>query len=219
MTDWYTIEVQERNARYIEAKWNKLAETLKQAPETDPAVIDYRRFLAALEPVRSLSLEAKAQFVNAAVNDWVTYTHDASEKGHDHWAPAHETVHSRKGDCEDFVFLKYAALRHLGVPSKNLVFAGVADKGGAPGHAVLLFCDNPRGFCFTSTRVNDEFFAQAMVLDNTRSPFPPRFAQTKYTFYIGLCVGQGVLRGELPPAKSANANGPSSKKRPRAPGY
>jgi len=95
---------------------------------------EWRRFVAGLAGKdRRDQLEAVNWYVNRA-----RYVTDSRNYGvADHWATAGE-LFDRGGDCEDYVIVKYASLRALGVPAEDMRVVVVIDTRRRLGHAVLV---------------------------------------------------------------------------------
>lgn len=102
----------------VVARWNKLRETLKDAP-----------------------LMEQAKGVNKFFNQW-PYKTDLEVWGvEDYWATPREFL-LNSGDCEDYAISKYYALRDLGVPKEKLRVVALKDTIRNIGHAVtVVFID------------------------------------------------------------------------------
>ena len=75
--------------------------------------------------------------VNGKVNQLVRYADDIKQFGRiDHWASPIESLVGR-GDCEDYVILKYFSLVELGVSEDDMRVVVVKDNKRRIGHAVL----------------------------------------------------------------------------------
>jgi predicted transglutaminase-like cysteine proteinase len=92
--------------------------------EPDSAALQRaRRSFEALAHMASslLDLDARAEFVNVAVNQRVDYAPDpASAPGGDIWSTPYETLARGTGDCEDFAITKFFLLLASGVPVRGL---------------------------------------------------------------------------------------------------
>jgi len=85
--------------------------------------------------------DEKVKVVNDYVNGLVKYKDDKQNwKDEDYWATPVETLSKRRGDCEDFVILKYRTLIELGVPDSKLLASYVKTKK-KQAHMVLLYKD------------------------------------------------------------------------------
>lgn len=79
------------------------------------------------------------QAVNIWVNARIRFTNDSSEKrGADHWAGASETLHRRRGDCEDYAIAKMKLLEAVGVPRDEMFLVVVNDLVRRADHALLV---------------------------------------------------------------------------------
>lgn len=83
----------------------------------------YEEFLGCLTPYRDVTLKMKMLAVDSIVDNMITYTRDLDQFGMDTWSPPVNILQTRKGDCDDFVTLKYFGLRHLGVPADKIHIA------------------------------------------------------------------------------------------------
>jgi predicted transglutaminase-like cysteine proteinase len=96
-----------------------------------------RSWRAKLSQWKSLSTQAKLLHVNQFANAAIGYTDDRKVfRTADHWATPLESLKGR-GDCEDYVLLKYASLRSLGFSEDQLRIVIVNDLKAGVGHAVL----------------------------------------------------------------------------------
>jgi predicted transglutaminase-like cysteine proteinase len=90
--------------------------------------------------------------VNGKVNQLIRYADDAKHFGHaDYWASPVESLTGR-GDCEDYVILKYFTLAELGVPEHQMRIVIVRDKIRRIGHAVLAVKMNGKTYILDSLR-------------------------------------------------------------------
>ena len=81
---------------------------------------------------------AQLKIINWFVNQTLAYRRDVVAFGvADYWASPVEALR-RGGDCEDFVALKYLALRQAGFPEKNLRIVVLQDTKSSQSHAVLV---------------------------------------------------------------------------------
>ena len=101
----------------------------------------------------SLEKEGRARLdrVNRTVNAAVQPTSDSRQHGvPDHWATPYGTLESAKGDCEDYATTKYALLRAMKWPKKDLRLVIVYIASLGENHLVL------------ATRLGKKWF----ILDN-----------------------------------------------------
>lgn len=110
-------------------KWNNVLSRLDNA--------GMQKLPARLESYRSATLTAKINVVNNHVNQ-TPYIEDQKNWGKsDYWATPAEFL-TRGGDCEDFAIAKFAMLKSLGVPEKQMRLAIVQDRLKNIPHAVLI---------------------------------------------------------------------------------
>lgn len=155
---------------------------------------------ALVEPARSYNRERQAQFVNAALNQNISYRFDTHPAG-DHWATAAETVFRSAGDCEDFAIAKMHALRSLGVPIEDLYMTIAYDAAVGAVHAVLL------------VRSGTSYW----VLDNTANRLrrQEQYADFHpiYTFSANRSWLHGYQRGRTPAAVKSLVSGIAQQQR------
>ena len=118
-------------------RWNSM---LKRAEagcgrSCPPAWNDWTSLVGRLD---GISRYAQVKSVNWAANAALAWRSDVSAFGKpDYWASPAEAL-TRGGDCEDFVAMKYLALRAAGFAERDLRIVVVQDtKRGVP-HAVLV---------------------------------------------------------------------------------
>jgi predicted transglutaminase-like cysteine proteinase len=64
---------------------------------------------------------ARVGLINRAVDLAIRPTSDEAQWGiSDHWSPPFETLRTRRGDCEDYAILKYAALLQAGMAPEDV---------------------------------------------------------------------------------------------------
>lgn len=96
-----------------------------------------RSWRAKLTLWKSLSAETKLLHVNQFANAAIGYTDDRKAfRTADYWATPLESLKGR-GDCEDYVLLKYVSLRSLGFFEDQLRIVIANDLESGVGHAVL----------------------------------------------------------------------------------
>jgi predicted transglutaminase-like cysteine proteinase len=97
-----------------------------------------RRFLAIVELGRKYQGRARLGWLNRTVNMTVKPASDWALYGYaDYWASPLQTLDSGAGDCEDYVIVKYVALRDLGVRADDLRIVIVQDNKRPTEHAIL----------------------------------------------------------------------------------
>jgi predicted transglutaminase-like cysteine proteinase len=135
----------ETNATTGMASWNKAKRQLSAeaasykacdaGSSTCPAQL--RNWRNMLGQWSKLSQRAKLIQVNRFANTAIAYTDDRKAfRSADYWATPLESLKGR-GDCEDYVLLKYASLRSLGFAEDQLRIVIVKDLKAGLGHAVL----------------------------------------------------------------------------------
>jgi predicted transglutaminase-like cysteine proteinase len=81
---------------------------------------------------------ARVGLINRAVNLAIRPTTDQAQWGvADRWSPPFETLNTRRGDCEDYAILKYAALLEAGLSRDDLKIVVLRDFIRNEDHAVL----------------------------------------------------------------------------------
>ena len=77
--------------------------------------------------------------VNRWVNQAIAYRADSPRlHGGDYWADARQTLHARRGDCEDIAILKYQALLSLGIEPGDMYLTIARDLVRHADHALLV---------------------------------------------------------------------------------
>ncbi|MEE2024485.1 MULTISPECIES: transglutaminase-like cysteine peptidase [Alkalimonas] len=105
------------------------------------------RWQRLLDQHRQSDIHTMLQAVNRFANDTVGYASDLEHWGqNDYWATPLETLGTGKGDCEDYVILKYASLRALGVPEERLRLMYVRALSIDEPHMVLIYFEEPDQF-------------------------------------------------------------------------
>ena len=109
-----------------------------------------REWRSKLGQWRGLSAKAKLILVNRFANAAISYTDDRKAfHSRDYWATPLESLKGR-GDCEDYVLLKYASLRSLGFAEDQLRIVIVNDLKAGLGHAILSVKINTETFILDS---------------------------------------------------------------------
>jgi predicted transglutaminase-like cysteine proteinase len=126
---------------------------------------------------RNIMIEASAYegrprlaYINRAVNLAIKYTSDTRAHGiPDHWATPFDTLESGKGDCEDYAITKFALLRAMNWPVKDL-------------RIVLVYISRKREYhAVEATHLGHNW----LILDNALSAISP---DTKLPSYHPLFV-------------------------------
>lgn len=139
-----SMELRTKSRRYSR-KWRKVLRRVKSERKTyrscDNAdaschrkVKAWRKSIRAFSNLQGWDLLAA---VNGKMNKLVRYADDTEQFGRvDHWASPIESLTGR-GDCEDYVILKYFTLAELGISEDEMRIVIVKDKVRGIGHAVL----------------------------------------------------------------------------------
>ena len=124
-------------------------------------------------------------YINRAVNLAVKYTSDTRAHGiPDHWATPFDTLESGKGDCEDYAITKFALLRAMNWPAKDL-------------RIVLVYISRKREYhAVEAARLGHDW----LILDNALSGISP---DTKLPNYRPLFViDESAVRTLYRPARA-----------------
>ncbi|WP_371373328.1 transglutaminase-like cysteine peptidase [Thalassotalea aquiviva] len=113
--------------------------------------------------------------VNLIVNQSIRYEYDQVVYGeNDYWASPMEVLNHRRGDCEDYAFLKREILINLGIPRERLklIQGDVKEMGAFAGkkripHIVLAYFPTPESH---NPMILDNMRTQVMLL-KTRNDF------------------------------------------------
>ena len=122
------------------------------------------QFLRLINAVKSRSGRAQLEEANRGVNASIRFVTDYAQYGEaDRWSAPLATFATAKGDCEDYAFAKYVALRAAGFPSDDLRVVMGRDRTIRQDHAVLaarldgrwLILDSQRSELIEDSRVPD----------------------------------------------------------------
>jgi predicted transglutaminase-like cysteine proteinase len=124
--------------RRVEAKITKDLEIIGQCRAGNPCS-------ALAQQLIDLSLEgagrnerARVGLINRAVDLAISPASDVKKWGvQDHWSDPLETLHDRSGDCEDYAFVKYAALLAAGVSKDAVKIVVLRNRWPNEEHAVV----------------------------------------------------------------------------------
>ncbi len=90
------------------------------------------RAIELIDGARQLSETKKLAWVNGRVNSLITFTTDEDQWGvtdtgnrSERWSSALEILQSLKGDCEDYMNVKWFVLWQAGVPPSDMRLVGV----------------------------------------------------------------------------------------------
>jgi len=96
------------------------------------------QFLRLINTVKSKSGRAQIEEANRGVNAAIRFVSDYAQYGEaDRWSAPLATFATAKGDCEDYAFAKYVALRAAGFPSDDLRMVMGRDRTMRQDHAIL----------------------------------------------------------------------------------
>jgi predicted transglutaminase-like cysteine proteinase len=139
-----TVELKTKRSSYAR-HWNNVVQRVKSEQRfyeaCDAAAAKchskVQRWRNAVSKMRGLTGYDLLAAANGRANRLITYADDSTHFGRsDHWASPIESLTGR-GDCEDYVILKYFTLAELGVPEEDMRIVIVKDMVRRIGHAVL----------------------------------------------------------------------------------
>ena len=97
-----------------------------------------RKFIAFAEFRGFADVRTRVEDINREINQAIRYVSDFQQHGiADVWSSPLETLATGSGDCEDYVIEKFAVLRDIGIPEKDLRVVLVRDVAVDQDHAVL----------------------------------------------------------------------------------
>jgi predicted transglutaminase-like cysteine proteinase len=143
------------------------------------------KFLNIMNEAAGHEGRLRLAYINRAVNLAVKYTSDTRAHGiPDHWATPFDTLESGKGDCEDYAIAKFALLRAMDWPAKDL-------------RIVLVYISRKREYhAVEATHLGNDWF----ILDNALSAISP---DTKLSSYRPLFViDESTVRMLYHPARA-----------------
>jgi predicted transglutaminase-like cysteine proteinase len=146
------------------------------------AVIKFRKIM---DEASGYEGRIRLAYINRAVNFAVKYTSDTRAHGiPDHWATPFDTLESGKGDCEDYAITKFALLRAMNWPVKEL-------------RIVLVYISRKREYhAVEATHLGHDW----LILDNALSAISP---DTKLPGYRPLFViDESTVRMLYHPARA-----------------
>lgn len=126
-------------------KWARAQAEISQELKVVTLCRDGERCPAAARELIRLSSEgagrsgrARVGLINRAVNLAIGPASDEAQWGvPDHWSAPFETIQSRRGDCEDYAIVKYAALLDAGISADDLKLVVLKNAFPNEDHAVL----------------------------------------------------------------------------------
>jgi predicted transglutaminase-like cysteine proteinase len=122
------------------------------------------QFLRLINAIKSKSGRGQLEQANRGVNAAIRFVSDYAQYGEaDRWSAPLATFATAKGDCEDYAFAKYVALRAAGFPSDDLRVIMGRDRTVRQDHAILaarldgrwLILDSQRAELIEDSRVPD----------------------------------------------------------------
>ncbi len=154
-----SLELRTKGGRFAR-EWNRLQKKVRGERKTyrkcsagnancHRKVRAWRRAMKRMKSLKGYDLLAAA---NGKINSLVRYADDIKQFGRrDYWASPIESLTGR-GDCEDYVTLKYFTLAELGVPEDSMRIMIVQDTVRRIGHAVLAVKMNGKTYILDSLR-------------------------------------------------------------------
>jgi predicted transglutaminase-like cysteine proteinase len=113
-----------------------------------------------LQRARALDPAAQLRAVNQFFNRHIEFATDEQAWGQvDYWASPLESLHKRRGDCEDYAIAKYFSLLAVGMPVARLRLVYVRaqlDDGPAQAHMVLAYYPGAGGETLILDNLVDE---------------------------------------------------------------
>jgi predicted transglutaminase-like cysteine proteinase len=113
-----------------------------------------------LQHSRSLDPAAQLRAINQFFNRYIEFATDEQAWGQvDYWASPLESLHRRRGDCEDYAIAKYFSLLAVGMPVARLRLVYVRaqlDDGPAQAHMVLAYYPGAGGETLILDNLVDE---------------------------------------------------------------
>jgi predicted transglutaminase-like cysteine proteinase len=113
-----------------------------------------------LQRARALDPAAQLRSVNQFFNRYIEFATDEQAWGQvDYWASPLESLHKRRGDCEDYAIAKYFSLLAVGMPVARLRLVYVRaqlDDGPAQAHMVLAYYPGAGGETLILDNLVDE---------------------------------------------------------------
>lgn len=113
-----------------------------------------------LHRARALDPAAQLRAINQFFNRHIEFATDEQAWGQvDYWASPLESLHKRRGDCEDYAIAKYFSLLAVGMPVARLRLVYVRaqlDDGPAQAHMVLAYYPGAGGETLILDNLVDE---------------------------------------------------------------
>lgn len=119
-----------------------------------------QQLLPLLQRARALDPAAQLHAINRFFNRHIEFATDEQAWGQvDYWASPLESLHKRRGDCEDYAIAKYFSLLAVGMPVARLRLVYVRaqlDDGPAQAHMVLAYYPGAGGETLILDNLVDE---------------------------------------------------------------
>ena len=145
------------------------------------------RWQRLLDQHQQSDIHTMLQAVNRFANENVGYASDLEHWGqNDYWATPLETLGTGKGDCEDYVILKYASLRALGVPEERLRLMYVRALSIDEPHMVLIYFEEPDQFPLVLDNLTNRILPA-----NERTDLRPVFSFNGQGLWMARAQGLG----------------------------
>lgn len=121
--------------------------------DSEACSLESARFLKVLDESRAVSGRSRLEVVNTRINSIIRYQEDVAQHGMpDRWSAPLTTLASGHGDCEDYAFAKYVALREIGVSPADLQIVLAQDIVVNQAHAVLAVKEEGRWLLLDNRR-------------------------------------------------------------------
>ena len=126
----------------------------------------------------NLGFSQKLAYINRQINNLISYESDRSIYGkEDYWALPQESLQTSRGDCEDYVILKFALLKKLGVPARSMSMVVLKDTARNLYHAVLAVSTNKGRFILDNVHNN-------VLLDKQLAHYLPLYSFSENRSWI-----------------------------------
>jgi predicted transglutaminase-like cysteine proteinase len=161
-----------------------------QCQSIGPCPVAAQRLIDLSAEGAGRSDRARVGLINRAANRAISPVSDTKQWGTpDHWSDPFETLLSRRGDCEDYAIVKYAALLEAGVSRNDVKIVILKNRFPNEYHAVA------------AARVNGEW----LILDN-RTLTLVRDLDLTRAIPVFLLDHQGVRRFNRSPQRGRTAS-------------
>lgn len=131
---------------------------------TEEERTDYMIFMASFDVLKLKSEFGMLNDLHAHFNRHIKFAEDATLYGkEDYWALPKQILQKPYGDCEDHALVRYAVLRHFGVPAESMMLAITTSKTQPEDHHCILLV-RPGGAINPAANLSS--YADLVVLDN-----------------------------------------------------